>query len=80
MTDSCFRSSKCFLRRNAMDESPIMSLVYREGVWRVRIVWPEHHRQRYFGRFASRSEAQRWVSEHQQMLHRTRHAEGKKEK
>jgi hypothetical protein len=34
-----------------MDDSPTMSLVYKESVWRVRIVWPKH-RQRFFGKFA----------------------------
>ena len=50
-----------------MGESPSMSLIYKDGVWRVRIVWPK--RQRYFGRFTSKDEAQRWLSEHQRMIH-----------
>ena len=52
-----------------MDNSPTMSLVYKESVWRVRIVWPKH-RQRFFGKFASKAEAQRWLSEHQRMTYR----------
>jgi hypothetical protein len=58
-----------------MGESAIMSLVHKEGAWRVRIVWPK--RQRYFGRFASKAEAQRWLTEHQRMINRPTEGEEK---
>jgi hypothetical protein len=33
------------------------------GHWRVRMNWPRHP-ARYFGKFVSEAEAERWIAEH----------------
>jgi hypothetical protein len=45
------------------------------GYWRVKIAWPKHHPERevparYFGRFKSQAEAERWIKEHEWMKQR----------
>jgi hypothetical protein len=54
------------LHTRPMGESATMSLVYQRDVWRVRMVWPKH-KPRYFGRFPSEAESQRWLKEHSWM-------------
>jgi len=40
-----------------------MRPVYRQGRWRVQITWPQSP-PRYFGKFDSEPEAERWIAEH----------------
>ena len=36
---------------------------YQSGYWRVKIAWPEVS-PRYFGKFRSREEAEKWIEKH----------------
>jgi hypothetical protein len=41
-----------------------LTAVERSDYWRVKMAWPDHITPRYFGRFASRAEAEKWIAEH----------------
>jgi len=38
-------------------------VVVSGGHWRVRMTWSQHP-ARYFGKFDSKAEAERWIAEH----------------
>jgi len=40
-----------------------MRSVHRQGHWRVEMTWPQSP-PRYFGKFDSAAEAERWIAEH----------------
>jgi hypothetical protein len=35
----------------------------QRSYWRVEMTWPDHT-PRYFGKFHSRAEAEKWIAEH----------------
>jgi hypothetical protein len=42
----------------------VLTAVARSGYWRVKLEWP-HPPPRFFGRFLTRAEAERWIADHQ---------------
>ena len=40
-----------------------LTAVRRLDGWRVEMTWPDHT-PRYFGRFTSQAEAEKWIAEH----------------
>jgi hypothetical protein len=42
-------------------------VVAARGKWRVKIAWPDAI-PRYFGKFNSQAEAERWITEHQWLI------------
>jgi hypothetical protein len=42
-------------------------VVSARGKWRVKIAWPDAT-PRYFGKFNSQAEAERWIAEHQWLI------------
>ena len=45
------------------DGGAILSIVQSGAIWRVRIAWPNYP-ARYFGKFNSETEAQKWIAAH----------------
>ena len=43
--------------------SIMLTPVTQSGYWRVKIAWPEVS-PRYFGKFRSREEAEKWIEKH----------------
>jgi hypothetical protein len=43
--------------------SVTLTPIEQPGCWRVRLTWPEAV-SRYFGKFQSQAEAEKWISEH----------------
>lgn len=43
--------------------SVVLTVIVESGYWRVQLAWPSHPR-RYFGKFHSRAEAQKWIEQH----------------
>jgi hypothetical protein len=41
----------------------VLRAVNECGYWRVKMMWPEHS-SRHFGKFLSRTEAEKWIEEH----------------
>jgi hypothetical protein len=45
-----------------------LTAITHRGYWRVKIVWPRadwaRAAPRYFGKFQSKAEAERWIAEH----------------
>ncbi len=41
----------------------MQAVTSRGGRWRVQMIWPKRPK-RYFGRFDSKAEAERWIAEH----------------
>jgi hypothetical protein len=41
----------------------LLTAVQQSDYWRVKIAWPEHS-PRYFGKFESEQEAQKWIKDH----------------
>jgi hypothetical protein len=46
--------------------SAVLTPVPKSSFWRVRIAWP-NSTPRYFGKFNSKTEAQRWIAEHRSL-------------
>jgi hypothetical protein len=47
--------------------SVVLSPVRQAGYWRVKIAWP-NHTPRYFGKFNSQAEAEKWIEEHRWLI------------
>ena len=43
--------------------SVVLTAVTQSGYWRVELAWPTHPR-RYFGKFQSKKEAEKWIEQH----------------
>jgi hypothetical protein len=43
--------------------SVVLTPVAEAGYWRVKLAWPKRT-PHYFGKFQSRTEAERWIAEH----------------
>jgi hypothetical protein len=43
--------------------SVALTVIVQSGYWRVKLAWPSHP-ARYFGKFYSRSEAEKWTERH----------------
>jgi hypothetical protein len=41
----------------------VLRPIEQSGYWRVEMTWPEHG-PRYFGKFDSRADAEKWIEEH----------------
>jgi hypothetical protein len=52
---------------HALEGGCTVLLPVQEGnIWRVQIVWPNGH-VHYFGRFAAKKDAVKWISDHHWM-------------
>jgi hypothetical protein len=38
--------------------------VAQKGYWRVKLAWPNNRHLRFFGKFLSRTEAEKWIEQH----------------
>jgi hypothetical protein len=47
--------------------SSVVLTPVKRGRWRVKIAWPDTP-SRYFGKFNSQAEAERWIAEHQWLI------------
>ena len=43
--------------------SVVLRPVSQAGYWRVELAWPNNFRH-YFGKFNSRTEAEKWIADH----------------
>ena len=41
----------------------VLKAIQQSDYWRVKIAWPEHV-PRYFGKFESEPEAEKWIKDH----------------
>jgi hypothetical protein len=44
----------------------VLTPVTEEGYWRVKIAWP-NSTPRFFGRFDTQTEAEKWITDHRWM-------------
>jgi hypothetical protein len=51
------------------DRSVVLTPIRQSGYWRVEIAWPDHP-PRYFGKFPSKDEAEKWIAEHRWLIRR----------
>jgi hypothetical protein len=49
--------------------STVLTSIKEGDLWRVEIVWP-NGTKRYFGKFGSEQEAERWISTHRCLTER----------
>jgi hypothetical protein len=50
----------------------VLTAIRQSNSWRVKMSWParhaaKEHPPRYFGRFKSQAEAERWIREHERL-------------
>jgi hypothetical protein len=55
--------------------SVTLTPVIQSGYWRVRLTWPGHA-ARFFGRFNSQADAERWIAEHRWLTEQREPANG----
>ena len=51
-----------------------LSPVMQSNYWRVKIAWP-NRTPRYFGKFHSRAEAEKWIAEHHWLIKQSQEPE-----
>jgi hypothetical protein len=52
------------------DGSAVLTPISRSGYWRVRMMWP-NNKPRYFGKFLSKREAEKWIEQHDWLTKQT---------
>jgi hypothetical protein len=53
------------------DRSVVLTPISRSGYWRVRMMWP-NNKARYFGKFVSQREAEKWIEKHSWLIEQTK--------
>ena len=51
------------------DSSVVLRPIRQSGHWRVKMTWPDQT-TRYFGKFNSQADAEKWIVEHRWLMQR----------
>jgi len=57
-------------RRDRTGGAVVLTPFSQSGYWRVEIAWPDMT-PRYFGKFQSQAEAEKWIEEHRWLSEQT---------
>jgi hypothetical protein len=57
-----------------MGRAVTLTAVQGRDYWRVKMTWPDSA-PRYFGKFASKAEAEKWIAEHHWLTEQSRVAD-----
>jgi hypothetical protein len=55
--------------------SVVLTAVAEAGYWRVKLAWPKMP-PRYFGKFETQAEAEKWIAEHRWLIEQREPANG----
>jgi hypothetical protein len=58
------------------DGSAVLTPISRSGYWYVMMMWP-NNKPRYFGKFLSKREAEKWIEQHDWLTKQTEKRQGK---